>query len=144
MVEIHIERTIAAPVEKVFDWLADPASLAAAPLVIKSGWAKDSPAPGAGAVRVVLGTGMWFREDITAYDRPNTYSYLIARSIPAFNHDGGTLTFTPSGNGTHVDWLTNYTHPGYAGGKLLEKVSRPLLRWNFEAILSACAKALES
>ncbi|OBK19299.1 SRPBCC family protein [Mycobacterium asiaticum] len=144
MVEIHIERTIAAPVEKVFDWLADPASLTGAPLVIKSGWAKDSPPPGKGAVRVVLGTGMWFRENITAYDRPHKYSYLIVRSVPAFKHDGGTLTFTPSGNGTHVDWVTNYTHPRYSGGKAMERVSRPLLRWNFMAILAACAKALES
>ena len=26
------------------------------------------------------------------------------RSFPAFDHDGGTLTFTPTGGGTHVDW----------------------------------------
>ena len=143
MVEIHLERTIAAPVERVFDWLADPASLAAAPLVIRSGWAKGSPAPGAGATREVWGTGMWFREDITAYDRPHSYSYLIVRSVPAFDHDGGTLTFTPAGDGTHVDWLTNYTHPRYAGGKALEKISRPLLRSSFLAILNRCAKELE-
>jgi hypothetical protein len=59
------------------------------------------------------------------------------------NHDGGTLTFTPSGDGTHVDWLTNYTHPLYAGGKLMEAASRPALRSSFLAILAACAKELE-
>ena len=75
--------------------------------------------------------------------RTNTPTSSSA-SFPAFDHDGGTLTFTPAGDGTHVDWLTNYTHPVYAGGKLLEKVSRPLLRLNFLAILAACAKALES
>lgn len=144
MVQIHVQRTIAAPVEQVFDWLADPANLVAAPLVLKSAWTKDTKGPGVGAVREVLGTGMWFREDITAYDRPNSYTYLIVRSVPAFDHDGGTLTFTSSGDGTHVDWLTNYTHPGYAGGKLMEKVSRPLLRWNFLAILAACDKAVVS
>ncbi|OBJ50608.1 SRPBCC family protein [Mycobacterium sp. 1423905.2] len=143
MVEIHVERTIAAPVEAVFDWLADPAHLAAAPLALKAGYRKDSPPPGAGAVREVIGAGMWFREDITAYDRPHSYSYLIVRSVPAFNHDGGTLTFTPTSDGTHVDWLTNYTHPGYAGGRLMQAVSRPLLRSSFQSILAACAKALE-
>ncbi|MHA7652413.1 SRPBCC family protein [Mycobacterium sp. ML4] len=144
MVEIHVQRTIAAPVEQVFDWLADPVNLGTAPLVLKSGWAQDTRGPGVGAVREVVGTGMWFREDITAYDRPHSYTYLIVRSVPAFNHEGGTLTFTPSGDGTHVDWLTNYTHPVYAGGKLMESVTRPLLRWNFLAILGACEKALVS
>ncbi|OBI55614.1 SRPBCC family protein [Mycobacterium sp. E796] len=154
MVEIHVERTIAAPVGQVFDWLADPANLAAAPLVLRAGYAKDSPGHGAGAVREVVGIGTWFREEITAYDRPGGYSYLIVRSFPPFNHEGGTLTFTGStftgskftgsGDGTHVDWLSNYTHPALAGGKLLEVVSYRLLRSSFLAILDACANALET
>ncbi len=144
MVEIHVERTIAAPVEQVFDWLADPVNPAAAPLVLKAGYAKDSPGHGAGAVREVVGIGTWFREEITAYDRPGRYSYLIVRSFPPFNHEGGTLTFTGSGDGTHVDWLSNYTHPTLAGGKLLEVVSYRLLRSSFLAILDACANALET
>jgi uncharacterized protein YndB with AHSA1/START domain len=142
MVEIHVERTIDAPVERVFDWLAEPTNLAAAPLALKAGYAKDSPGAGAGALRQVTGVGTWFREKITAYDRPRSYSYLIVRSFPPFNHEGGTLTFTPSGDGTHVDWLSNYTHPAWAGGKLLEAVSYRLLRSSFLAILDACAKAL--
>jgi uncharacterized protein YndB with AHSA1/START domain len=143
MVEIHLERTIAAPVEQVFDWLADPPNLAAAPLVLKAGYANDSPRHGVGAVREAVGVGTWFREEITAYDRPHSYSYLILRSFPPFNHEGGTLTFTASGDGTHVEWLSNYTHPALAGGKLLEAVSYRLLRSSFLAILDACAKALE-
>jgi uncharacterized protein YndB with AHSA1/START domain len=143
MVEIHVERAIDAPAEQVFDWLADPAHLAAAPLALRGHWAKGSSAPGAGALREVIGVGTWFREEITAYDRPRSYSYLIVRSFPPFNHDGGTLTFTASGDGTHVDWLSNYTHPALAGGRLLEAISYRLLRSSFRAILDACAKALE-
>jgi uncharacterized protein YndB with AHSA1/START domain len=143
MVEIHLERTIVAPVERVFDWLADPVNLAAAPMALKGRWTKDSSEPGAGAVRQVVAVGTWFREEITAYDRPRSYSYLIVRSFPPFNHEGGTLTFTASGDGTHVDWLSNYTHPAWAGGKLLEAVSYRLLRSSFLAILDACAKSLE-
>jgi carbon monoxide dehydrogenase subunit G len=142
MVEIHLEQTIAAPVEKVFDWMTDPASLAKAPLTLRAAWAKDSSAPGAGAVREVSAIGAWFREEITAYDRPHSYSYLIVRSIPSFKHEGGTLTFTASGNGTRVDWLTNYTHPIWAGGRLLEAVTRPLLRSSFLSLFDACAKEL--
>jgi uncharacterized protein YndB with AHSA1/START domain len=144
MVEIHLERTIAAPVEQVFDWLADPVNLAAAPLALRAGWAEGSSGPGTGALRKVIGVGTYFREEITAYDRPHSYSYLIVRSFPPFDHEGGTLTFTPSGEGTRVDWVSNYTHPVRAGGKLLEAVSYRLLRSSFGAILAACTKALES
>jgi uncharacterized protein YndB with AHSA1/START domain len=143
MVEIHLARTIDAPVEQVFDWLADPPNLAAAPLALRGRYAKDSPGPGAGAVREVIAVGTWFREEITAYDRPRSYSYLIVRSFPPFNHEGGTLTFTPSGDSTRVDWQSNYTHPARAGGKLLEAVTYPLLRSSFRSILDACAKSLE-
>jgi uncharacterized protein YndB with AHSA1/START domain len=143
MVEIHLERMIDAPAEQVFDWLADPVNLATAPLALRGRWAKDSPGPGAGAVREVLAVGTWFREEITAYDRPRSYSYLIVRSFPPFDHEGGTLTFTPSDDGTRVDWLSHYTHPAWAGGKVLEAVSYRLLRSSFRAILAACAKALE-
>ena len=143
MVQLHVEKTIAAPPGQVFDWMAAPENLAAAPLVLRAGWAKTSPPPGAGAVREVIGTGMWFREEITAYDPPRSYSYLIVRSAPAFDHDGGTITFIPAGSGTHVDWVSSYTHPIRAGGAAMEAVSSRLLPWNFRAILDGCARALE-
>ncbi|MEZ0049631.1 uncharacterized protein YndB with AHSA1/START domain [Mycobacterium sp. MAA66] len=143
MVTIHIQREIAASPKRVFDWLADPAGLATIPLVLRARWAPGAWHAGVGAVRVVTGAGMWFREEITAYDPPASYSYLIIKSFPAFVHDGGTLTFTPSDTGTHVDWLTNYTHPIRAGGKAMEAVSSRLLRWSFQQILANCAQALE-
>jgi hypothetical protein len=143
VVEIHLVQNIAAPVDKVFDWLADPVNLTVAPLVLKAGWADGSSGPGAGAVREVTGIGTWFREEITAYDKPHSYSYLILRSFPPFRHDGGTLTFSPSGGGTQVEWVSNYTHPALAGGKALEAATSRLLRWSFATILTGCAKALE-
>jgi len=144
MVEIHVEQTIAAPAERVFDWLVDPQSLTAAPLVLTAGWATGFPAPQVGALRRVVAIGSWFREEITAYDKPRSYSYLIVSSFPPFDHEGGTLTFTPTGDDTHVDWLTNYTHPARAGGKLMEALTSRLLRSSFLAVLAGCAKALES
>lgn len=143
MVEIHLERTIDASAESVFDWLTDPANLATAPLALKGGWTKGWSGPRVGAIRQVIGFGTWFREEITAYDRPRSYAYLIVRSVPPFDHRGGTLTFNASGESTDVDWLTNYTHPAWAGGKLLEAVTSRLLRASFLAILGACAKDLQ-
>jgi hypothetical protein len=129
MVEFHVDRTIAASPERVFDWLAEPANLTAAPVILKVRWVK------VGALREAIGLGGWFREQITAHDRPRAYSYRVVRSMPPFDHEGGTLTFIPSTDGTH---------PAYAGGKLMEAVSRRLLRWSFLAVLAGCAKALES
>jgi uncharacterized protein YndB with AHSA1/START domain len=144
MVQVHVERTIAASPERVFDWLADPANLTAAPLFLKAGWAKGSSGPGVGALREVTGVGMRFREEITAYDAPRSYSYLVVRSFPASKHEGGTLTLTPSGDSTRVDWVSTYTVPVRGGGKVMEAVSPPLFRSTFRAILAGCAKALES
>lgn len=144
MVQLRVERTIAAPPEQVFDWLADPANLRAAPLFLRAGWAKGFSGPSVGARREVTALGAWLREEITAYDSPRSYSYLVVRSFPAADHDGGTLTFTPSGDGTHVDWVSTYTIPARGGGKVTEAVTSPLFRSCFRAILAGCAKALES
>ena len=57
MVTLHVERMIAAPPDRVFAWLADPANLIVAPMVVRTGWAKDSAAPGVGAVREVIARG---------------------------------------------------------------------------------------
>lgn len=144
MVQLRVERTIAAPPERVFDWLADPANLTAAPLFLKAGWAKDSLAPGVGALREVTVIGIRLREEITSYDAPRSYSYLVVRSFPAAEHEGGTLTFTPAGDGTHVDWVSIYTVPARGGGKVTEAISSSLFRSSFQAILAGCAKVLES
>jgi uncharacterized protein YndB with AHSA1/START domain len=143
MVTIHVERTIRASPERVFSWLADPANLAAAPLIPKARWAKASSGPGVGALREATAVGMWLREEITAYDPPRSYSYRIVRSLPVFDHEGGTLTLTPSGDGTRVSWVTSYTHPIQSGGKALEALTSRLLPWNFRAILDRCGSALE-
>jgi hypothetical protein len=91
MGQIHVERTIAASPERVFDWLLDPVNLTVSPLFRKAGWA------------------------------------------------------TPSGDGTHVDWVSGYTLPARAGGKVVELLTLPLIRLlTFRAILAGCAKALES
>lgn len=143
MTRIHVERTIAAAPEQVFDWLADPANLTAARLMLKAGWAPGTSGPAVGAVRRATAAGMSFREEITAYDPPRSYSYQIVRVFPPLDHQGGTMTLTPSGTGTHVDWVTAYTHPVWIGGKLTEAVTSRLLGHGFRQILAGCARELE-
>jgi uncharacterized protein YndB with AHSA1/START domain len=144
MAQVHVERTVAASPERVFDWLHDPANLAVSPVHRDAVWAKGSSGPGVGAVREVTGFGFWVHEQITTYDAPQSCSYDVVRSFPASKHGGGTVTCTPSGDGTHVHWLSTYTVPARAGGKVTEVVFAPLLSLAFRAILAGCAKALES
>jgi uncharacterized protein YndB with AHSA1/START domain len=143
MVQIHEQRTIAASPERVFDWLLDPANLTVSPAFRKAVWAKDSSSPGVGATRELTGFGFWAHEQITAYDAPRSCSYVVVGSFPAAQQRG-TLTCTPSGDGTHVDWVSAYTLPARSGGKVIEVLTFPLMRsFMFRAILTGCAKALE-
>ncbi len=95
-------------------------------------------------MRDAICVGLMLREQYTAFNPPRSYSYQILSAVPPMNHNGGTLMFTPVGDGTHVDWETSYTHPIWAGGKALELITGPLIRLSFESILAGCAKALES
>lgn len=143
MVHLREERTIAAPPQRVFDWLADPPNLTAAPIFLKAVWAKGSSGPRVGAQRDVITLGARLREEITAYDAPRSYSYRVVKSFPPSDHKGGTLTVTPSGAGAHVVWETTYFVPPRAGGKVMEAVSAKLFGSSFRTILGGCAKALE-
>jgi len=144
MVTITVERTIAAPPDEVFAWLNDSSNYTAAPLCLREKRTRDGEgAPyGVGAIREVLGVGAWFREEITAYEPPHTFSYLIVKSVPAFDHQGGTITVTPVSAGAQVHWTTSFTHPGGIAGRALERVTEPLLRTAFNGILTACEQKL--
>jgi len=87
MGQIHVERTIAASPERVFDWLLDPVNLTVSPLFRKAGWAKDLSGPDVGAVRELTGIGFWAHEQITAYDAPRSYSYIVVGSFPPSQHE---------------------------------------------------------
>ena len=143
MVQIHEQRTIAASPERVFQWLLDPANLTVSPMFRKAVWSTDSPGPGVGATREQTGFGFWVHEQITVYDPPRSCSYVVVGSFPPAQQRGA-LTCTPSGDGTHVDWLSGYTLPARGGGRVVEVLTAPVIRaLAFRAILTGCAKALE-
>lgn len=109
----------------------------------KALWAKTTPGPGVGATREIKGFGFWVHEQLTAYDPPGRCSYVVVGSFPP-PHQSGTLTCTPSGDGTFVEWRSHYTLPPRGGGKVVEVLTAPLIRsLAFRSILAGCAKALE-
>ena len=110
MVRFVIERTIAAPPDEVFAWLNDSSNYTSAPLVLREKRTRDGEdAPyGKGARREVTGVGAWFREEITSYNPPHEFGYLILKSLPTINHEGGTIRVEPVAGGSHVIWTTTY------------------------------------
>ncbi|GAB08204.1 hypothetical protein GOARA_004_00440 [Gordonia araii NBRC 100433] len=142
MANLVIERVIAAPPETVFAWLTEPTNLTAAPLAVRARWAAGTDGPGVGAVREVFAVGLWAREEIIAFDPPHRYDYRITKSIPAIDHQDGSVTLTPVDGGTHVRWVSEYTHPASGGGAVMEALTSRLLPGSFEAILDACTESL--
>ncbi|WP_109505752.1 SRPBCC family protein [Nocardioides speluncae] len=144
MPTIRVERRIAAAPEQVFAWLENAHNYTAAPLCLweKRGRDGEEAAYGTGAIRYVVGVGAWFKEEITRYDAPHSFEYLITGSVPKFVHDGGTVKVAAADGGSHVTWDTTYRHPWWSGGKPFGWVSEKLLRTSFEGILRAADRDL--
>lgn len=141
MVSLRVERTIPASPDEVFAWLADGQNLKHGLPVLRVKRTRDGVgAPwGKGAVRVVWCVGGWFREDITAYDDPHGYEYLIVRCIPPLRHYGGSITVTPADGGSHVVWQSSYDVPPLTGGRFMA----PLTKWIFTTVFSQVLRAAE-
>lgn len=144
MVSLTVSREIAAPVPAVFDWLADSSNYTRAPLVLKERRVRDGEgAPyGRGAVREITAIGAWFREEITSYERPREFGYLILSSLPRLEHHGGRLTFQELTGGTRAVWETSYDVPRAWGGHVTAKLLQPVLRWSFATLLAGAERAL--
>jgi hypothetical protein len=143
MPDIRVERSFSAPPPVVFAWLENAHNYTAARLCL---WEKRSvdgmDAPyGEGAVRLVLGAGAWFKEQITAYESPRYFEYLMIGSVPRFDHRGGRVLVEADGEGSKVTWTTSYSVPWWSGGVAFERFTATLLRASFKGILDACAKA---
>lgn len=108
MKTITVTRTIPAPIEKVFDLLADHASYQANFGVKGSKLVKEGKPDknGLGAVRWIDAGLMQFEEEITAYDRPRRFDYLIIRCSAPLEHQGGSVRLESIGNATKVTWTS--------------------------------------
>jgi uncharacterized protein YndB with AHSA1/START domain len=110
MATFTIRRMIAAPVETVFDVLADHSGYARlTPLRASTLERRGEPeANGVGAIRVLSLVGPPIREEITAFDRPTLLAYKALSGVPAKSHTG-TVTLAPSQERTQIDWKVETT-----------------------------------
>ena len=108
MKTITVTRTIPAPIEKVFDLLADHANYKANFGVKESRLVKEGKPDknGLGAVRYIDSGPIQFEETITQYDRPRRYDYLITKCSAPLEHEGGSIRLESVGNATKVTWTS--------------------------------------
>lgn len=106
-----LEDTVKAPLETVFDVYTDHRGYADLVGLIRTAELEreGDPAPnGAGAIRKLHTPGTTVREQVTEYDRPNSYSYKMLSGMP-LNEFKATVTFKPTKNGTAVAYDVSVT-----------------------------------
>jgi uncharacterized protein YndB with AHSA1/START domain len=107
---IRVERRLDAPPEMVFETLADHARYDRFEGIRRAELVKPGdPAPnGLGAVRWVWVGPLRFEEEITAFESPRRFDYLIrhVRPLP-FRHEGASVRLEPDGTGTNAVWTSS-------------------------------------
>lgn len=136
-----VSRTFEAPIEEVFDLIADPVNYKSTPLMLRA--RLQSPRPiGVGTVREFITPVLWFREEFTAFEPPHRIGYLVVWSIPRLRHRGGEFRLRETPGGTEVTLTTEYAVPvlGDRGGRVLE----PAVAAMFQTLLNSLADRCEA
>ena len=141
---VTVTRTIHAPVEKVFDLLADHANYQANFGVKGSKLLKEGKPDrnGLGAVRWIDAGIMQFEEEVTHYDRPRRFDYLIIKCSAPLEHQGGSLRFESAGNATKVTWTSTMRVKVPVVGALLTPLLASRIGQAFGAMLKQTERRL--
>jgi hypothetical protein len=125
--EIHVSVAIGAPLQRVFVAIANHEQFLRAPQISCRLLVEGRPdRNGAGALREVRSQGSVIVEEITAFQPPSRFEYLIreivnARQKPVpLRHELGRVDFARDGDFTRVDWRSRFD------------VTVPILGWFFE------------
>ncbi len=137
-------RVVAAPIDDVFDWIADGANWASITGMFYSRVRPaDGPNPnGVGSVREFASIGSKVSEVVTAFERPTLMSYRAVSSIPPIDHDGGSIAFRPVPGGTEVAWTSTFRlrTPIFADG--LTRLYAPMIRVGMIRVVQTAERAL--
>jgi uncharacterized protein YndB with AHSA1/START domain len=144
MKTITVTRTIPAPIEKVFDLLADHAKYKEHFGVKESKLLKEGKPDrnGLGAVRYIDAGVMRFEEEVTFYDRPRGYDYLITKCSAPLEHKGGQIRLESVGNATKVTWTSTMRMKVPLVGGLLTRVLSAKIGQAFGSMLKETERRL--
>jgi uncharacterized protein YndB with AHSA1/START domain len=137
METVVITRVINAPIERVFDVVADHANYAEFPGVTGSRLVREGHLQrnGVGAVREIESAGGWFQEEITAFEPPHRFEYRIVAARPELEHRGGSMLLARTAGGTSVTWTSTFHLRWPLIGGLATWLFAPLVGRAFGAML---------
>lgn len=110
MATLDFSRTVAAPVETVWEVLADLRGMSEYTRFRRVELERegDPPPNGVGAIRVLHLFGPTIREEIIAFDPPRRFSYRMLSGAPVKDHVG-TVELEPAGEGTRMSYVLQTT-----------------------------------
>ena len=108
MQTIVVKRTIAAPIDQVFELLSDHAGYTAFAGIKDAKLLEEGleERNGNGAVRRIDLGAVWFEEEISNFQRPTAMDYKILRSRPPIEHESGRIRLEETPEGTAVTWTS--------------------------------------
>jgi len=140
---IRVTRRLHAPPEDVFAVLADHAGYDRFDGVRRAELVKHGePEPnGLGAVRWVWLGPLRFEEQVTAFEPPHRFDYLIrdVRGLP-FRHAGGSVRLSGDGNRTEAIWTSSFEIPIPLLGRAMDRVFAQRLAIGFARTLERSAE----
>ncbi len=141
---VTMRRTVAAPIDEVFDWITNGTNWASVPGMFYSRvQPADGPEPyGVGSIREFASMASRVVEVVTKFERPRFMSYKGLSMIPRVDHQGGEISFREVDGGTEVLWTTTFrmTAPVFAG--LLTRLYAHLIPMGMMGVMRTAERAL--
>jgi uncharacterized protein YndB with AHSA1/START domain len=128
MATLDFSRTVAAPVETVWEVVADLRGMSNFTRFrrIELEREGDPPPNGLGAIRVMHLLGPPVREEIVAFEPPRRLSYRMLSGAPVKDHVG-TIELEPAGDGTRMSYVLHTTPKVPGSGLLVVPVMRAVV-----------------
>jgi uncharacterized protein YndB with AHSA1/START domain len=134
---IRLDKTLAAPIDGVFELLSDHGNYDRFLGITSSELVREGEGEpnGLGALRSIALGPIRFEEEITAFERPRRMEYLIRKVNLPIDHDGGRIMLEPNGDGTRVLWISTFGVPLRWAGAPLGLAFAGTLRLGFLSLL---------
>ncbi|WP_327095908.1 SRPBCC family protein [Nocardia vinacea] len=138
---VTVRRTIAAPIEQVFDWITDAANYRQVPGVLRAEVTRAG-IDGVGTIREVTTAALKLTEEIVGYERPVRMDYLIRSSIPPLRHESGSMQLRETADGTEVTWSSTFEVRTPVCSGASTRVFAPAVAFGFRTVLRTAERKL--